>query len=63
MVPIESHNDVAGRARETRARSSLALHHFPAGAGTITASGDGQSTTLGLPAATKIWVYLPTDSA
>ena len=32
-------------------------------AGTITASGDGQSTTLGLPAATKIWVYLPNDSA
>jgi len=32
-------------------------------AGTITASGDGQSITLGLPAATKIWVYLPKESA
>ena len=31
-------------------------------AGTITASGDGQSITLGLPAAGKIWVYLPKDS-
>ena len=32
-------------------------------AGTITASGDGQTIALGLPAAAKIWVYLPTDSA
>ncbi len=32
-------------------------------AGTITASGDGQSIALGLPAAAKIWVYLPKDSA
>jgi len=32
-------------------------------AGTITASGDGQSMTLGLPAAAKIWVYLPKDAA
>jgi DtxR family Mn-dependent transcriptional regulator len=31
-------------------------------AGTVTASGDGQSITLGLPAAGKIWVYLPKDS-
>jgi DtxR family Mn-dependent transcriptional regulator len=31
-------------------------------AGTITASGDGQSITLGLPAAAKIWVYLPNDA-
>jgi len=31
-------------------------------AGTITAAGDGQSITLGLPAAAKIWVYLPKDS-
>jgi DtxR family Mn-dependent transcriptional regulator len=31
-------------------------------AGTVTASGDGQSITLGLPAAGKIWVYLPEDS-
>jgi DtxR family Mn-dependent transcriptional regulator len=31
-------------------------------AGTITASGDGQSMTLGLPAAAKIWVYLPKDA-
>jgi DtxR family Mn-dependent transcriptional regulator len=30
-------------------------------AGTVTASGDGQSITLGLPAAGKIWVYLPKD--
>jgi DtxR family Mn-dependent transcriptional regulator len=28
-------------------------------AGTITASGDGQTIALGLPAAAKIWVYLP----
>jgi DtxR family Mn-dependent transcriptional regulator len=28
-------------------------------AGTITLSGDGQTITLGLPAAAKIWVYVP----
>ncbi len=28
-------------------------------AGTITLSGDGQTIALGLPAATKIWVYVP----
>jgi DtxR family transcriptional regulator, iron-dependent repressor len=28
-------------------------------AGTITASGDGQTIALGLPAAAKIWVYSP----
>ena len=28
-------------------------------AGTITASGDGQTIALGLPAAAKIWVYRP----
>jgi len=28
-------------------------------AGTITAARDGQTITLGLPAAAKIWVYLP----
>ena len=32
-------------------------------AGTITASGDGQTIALGLPAAAKIWVYQPIDSA
>jgi DtxR family transcriptional regulator, Mn-dependent transcriptional regulator len=32
-------------------------------AGTITAAGDGQSITLGLPAAAKIWVYLPKEAA
>ena len=32
-------------------------------AGTITAAGDGQAITLGLPAAAKIWVYLPKDAA
>ena len=31
-------------------------------AGTITAAGDGQAITLGLPAAAKIWVYRPTAS-
>ena len=31
-------------------------------AGTITASGDGQTIALGLPAAAKIWVYTPTES-
>ena len=30
-------------------------------AGTITASGDGQTIALGLPAAAKIWVYTPED--
>jgi Fe2+ transport system protein FeoA len=30
-------------------------------AGTVTVAGDGQSITLGLPAASKIWVYLPKD--
>jgi len=28
-------------------------------AGTITASADGQTIALGLPAAAKIWVYRP----
>jgi len=28
-------------------------------AGTITASGDGQTIALGMPAAAKIWVYIP----
>ncbi|MEX2146740.1 MAG: metal-dependent transcriptional regulator, partial [Candidatus Rokuibacteriota bacterium] len=32
-------------------------------AGTITATGDGRAIALGLPAAAKIWVYLPTESA
>jgi DtxR family Mn-dependent transcriptional regulator len=31
-------------------------------AGTITASGDGRTIALGLPAAAKIWVYEPTES-
>ena len=31
-------------------------------AGTITASGDGKTIALGLPAAAKIWVYEPTES-
>ena len=31
-------------------------------AGTVTVAGDGQSITLGLPAASKIWVYLPKES-
>jgi DtxR family Mn-dependent transcriptional regulator len=30
-------------------------------AGTITASGDGRTIALGLPAAAKIWVYVPTS--
>jgi DtxR family Mn-dependent transcriptional regulator len=30
-------------------------------AGTITAAADGTQIALGLPAAAKIWVYLPTD--
>jgi len=29
----------------------------------ITLAGDGQTIALGLPAATKIWVYLPRDGA
>jgi DtxR family transcriptional regulator, Mn-dependent transcriptional regulator len=32
-------------------------------AGTITAAGDGRAIALGLPAAAKIWVYLPSESA
>ncbi len=32
-------------------------------AGTITAAGDGQTFTLGLPAAAKIWVYRPEEAA
>jgi DtxR family Mn-dependent transcriptional regulator len=32
-------------------------------AGTITAASDGQSIALGLPAAAKIWVYLPSSAA
>jgi len=32
-------------------------------AGTITAAGDVHSITLGLPAAAKIWVYVPNESA
>jgi len=32
-------------------------------AGTITLAGDGQTIALGLPAAAKIWVYLPRDGA
>jgi DtxR family Mn-dependent transcriptional regulator len=31
-------------------------------AGTITASGDGKTIALGLPAAAKIWVYEPAES-
>jgi Fe2+ transport system protein FeoA len=30
-------------------------------AGTISTSGDGQTITLGLPAAAKIWVYRPEE--
>src|SRR5262245_24775130 len=30
-------------------------------AGTITLTGDGQTIALGLPAAAKIWVYLPSN--
>jgi len=32
-------------------------------AGTITAAGDGQAIALGLPAAAKIWVYLPAEES
>jgi DtxR family Mn-dependent transcriptional regulator len=32
-------------------------------AGTITATGDGRTIVLGLPAAAKIWVYHPSESA
>ena len=31
-------------------------------AGTITLSGDGQTVALGLPAAAKLWVYVPADA-
>ena len=31
-------------------------------AGTITAEDEGQTITLGLPAAGKIWVYRPAES-
>lgn len=32
-------------------------------AGTITAAGEGETIVLGLPAAAKIWVYLPSEPA
>src|SRR5262245_34856246 len=32
-------------------------------AGTITLTGDGQTIALGLPAAAKIWVYLPNNGS
>ena len=31
-------------------------------AGTVTVTGDGQTITLGLPAASKIWVYVPEEA-
>jgi DtxR family Mn-dependent transcriptional regulator len=31
-------------------------------AGTVTVTGDGQTITLGLPAAAKIWVYVPEEA-
>jgi len=39
----------------------LAIIEVAPWAGTITAAADGTQVALGLPAAAKIWVYLPTD--
>lgn len=48
---------------DVRPGRRLTIREVAPWAGTITAEGDGQTITLGLPAAGKIWVYLPTDSA
>jgi DtxR family transcriptional regulator, iron-dependent repressor len=44
---------------EVRPGRRLKITEVAPWAGTITASGDGQVIALGLPAAAKIWVYLP----
>jgi DtxR family Mn-dependent transcriptional regulator len=48
---------------DVRPGRQLTITEVAPWAGTITAAGDGQSITLGLPAAAKIWVYAPTASA
>ncbi len=45
--------------QEVRPGRRLKIIEVAPWAGTITASGDGRSIALGLPAAAKIWVYLP----
>ena len=44
---------------DVRPGRRLTLLEVAPWAGTITASGDGQTIALGLPAAAKIWVYTP----
>ena len=44
---------------EVRPGRRLTITEVAPWAGTITAVGDGPSIALGLPAAAKIWVYLP----
>jgi len=44
---------------DVRPGRRLRITEVAPSAGTITATGDGQTIALGLPAAAKIWVYLP----
>ena len=44
---------------DVRPGRRLTITDVADGAGTITAASDGQTLTLGLPAAAKIWVYTP----
>src|SRR5919198_2307400 len=44
---------------DVRPGRRLTILEVADGAGTITAASDGQTLTLGLPAAAKIWVYTP----
>ena len=46
---------------DVRPGRRLAIVEVAPWAGTITAAADGTQIALGLPAAAKIWVYLPTD--
>jgi DtxR family Mn-dependent transcriptional regulator len=46
---------------EVRPGRRLRIVEVAPWAGTITASGDGRTIALGLPAAAKIWVYIPVD--
>lgn len=46
---------------EVRPGRRLRIVEVAPWAGTVTAAGDGQTITLGLPAAAKIWVYVPRE--
>jgi DtxR family transcriptional regulator, iron-dependent repressor len=47
---------------DVRPGRRLQIMEAAPGAGTITLAGDGQMIALGLPAAAKIWVYVPPDT-